>query len=322
MIRYGLCCAFRDQPIRFRTATATAAGRLAPAERLKRISEFAAANACALFEAIQYCVLRGIGCFRVSSQILPLRTHPIVGYDVEQLPAASALVAAFERCGAAATAGGIRLTFHPDQFVVLNSPRADVVRSSIDELRAQAEVAEWIGADVIMIHGGGAYGESVSAIDRLKRCIDRLPHCVRSRLALENDDRNFAPLALLPVCDEMDVPFVYDVHHHRCLKDGMSIGEATERAISTWDREPLFHLSSPAGGWTADQPRVHDDWIEPSDFPREWLGRSITVEIEARAKEAAVLRLMRGMALVERSSSDERAATRSGPGEGRRRSRA
>ena len=46
----------------------------------------------------------------------------------------------------------------------------------------------------------------------------------------------------------MGILLVYDVHHHRCNPDGLSVEEATSQAMATWDREPLFpHLQS-AGG--------------------------------------------------------------------------
>jgi UV DNA damage endonuclease len=42
----------------------------------------------------------------------------------------------------------LRTCFHPNQFVVLNSNRPDVVQASIRELEYQGEVADWVGADV------------------------------------------------------------------------------------------------------------------------------------------------------------------------------
>ena len=161
MIRLGLCCIFRDAPIKFRTTTATAIRRLSRAEGWKKLAALCAANAAALMEALHFCSASGIGCFRVSSQILPVKTHPDVGYELEELPGGREIVAQYRKCGAFAKAAGIRTCFHPDQFVVLNSPRPDVVEKSIAELEYQAEVAHWIGADVVNIHGGGAYGLSL-----------------------------------------------------------------------------------------------------------------------------------------------------------------
>ena len=175
--------------------------------------------------------------------------------------------------------------------MVLNSPNPRTLEHSLAELAYQAEVAEWVGADTVNIHGGGAYGDKVGALRTLRQGIERLPAPVRSRLTLENDDKVYTPADLLPVCADTGVPLVYDVHHHRCLPDGLSVAEATERARATWRSEPLFHLSSPLEGWDGPKPERHHDYINVADFPREWLGWPLTVEVEAKAKELAVARL-------------------------------
>jgi UV DNA damage endonuclease len=296
-LRWGLCCQFLDSPITFRTATHGYAGGLEVETRRAYLVEIALHNADALAAAIERCHELGIGAFRVNSQILPLATHPITGYTLKQLDPSGAIAGAFEWAGALARAYDVRLSLHPDQFVVLNSERDAVVRSAVQELELQASVAEMIGADVIVLHGGGAAGGREAALERLERGIDRLPAPARDRLALENDDRCFPPASLLPVCERAGVPLVYDVHHHRCLGDALSVGEATELSFATWgEREPYAHLSSPRGGWLAPNTRAHADYIDPTDFPDEWRGRTMTVDVEAKAKERAVLALKEAFA--------------------------
>jgi UV DNA damage endonuclease len=296
-LRLGLCCQFAREPIRFRTATATALMRLPAVTRLTRVAELCRANADALLGALQYCAAHGIRAFRINSQILPVKTHPDAGYDIHDLPDGADIVARFRACGAFAQAHGIRTSFHPDQFVVLNSPHTRTRASSLAELTYHAEVAEWVGADTINIHGGGAYGDKPSALNALRAGIDRLPDAVRRRLTLENDDKVYTPADLLPVCDDMGVPLVYDVHHHRCLADGLSVDEATDRARRTWTTEPLFHISSPLEGWRGPKPARHHDYIDAGDFPDAWRGWALTVEVEAKAKELAVARLMADLGL-------------------------
>jgi UV DNA damage endonuclease len=84
---------------------------------------------------------------------------------------------------------------------------------------------------------------------------------------------------------------VYDVHHHSCLPDGLTVEQATDAAFCTWDREPLFHISSPLEGWKGPKPQRHHDYVDVNDFPDCWRHRPITVEVEAKAKELAVFRL-------------------------------
>jgi UV DNA damage endonuclease len=194
----------------------------------------------------------------------------------------------------------IRLSFHPDQFVSISSLRDDVVRKSVAELEYQGLLAEMIGADVINIHAGGRQGGKDAALQRLTENFSLLSERVRTRFTLENDDVTFSVEDLLPVCDRLGIPLVYDVHHHRCNPDGLSLKDATLRALATWQRcgrEPLFHLSSPRGGWGTGNPRLHADYIDPADFPDCWRGLDITVDVEAKAKELAVTRLVADLEL-------------------------
>lgn len=296
MIRLGLCCIFREEPIKFRTTTAAAIKRLSRNDGQRKLADLCAANAEALMAALQYCSANGIGCFRVNSQILPLKTHPEVGYDLKRLPDGQQIVQRFQECGEYAKAAGLRMTFHPDQFVVLNSVRPDVVEQSIQELEYQADVAQWIGADVINIHCGGAYGNKPKALRTLAKNLSRLSRNARRLLTVENDDKIYTPADLLPFCREHGVPFVYDVHHHRCTPDDLIAEEATQNALTTWDREPLFHVSSPREGWKGPRPHRHHDYIAVGDFPAFWCGLDVTVEVEAKAKELAVEKLAKALA--------------------------
>jgi UV DNA damage endonuclease len=291
VIRLGLCCIFRDEPIKFSNTTATATSRMDRQEVLAKLARLCAANAEALLASLRFCAGHGIGCFRINSQILPLNTHPQHGYDLPDLPGADDIIQRFRESGRFAKEHDLRTCFHPDQFVVLNSTRPEVVEASLREIEYQAEVAEWVGADVINIHGGGAFGDKDKALTDFARNLNRLSSRARKRLTVENDDRIYTPSDLLPLCRAEGVPLVYDVHHHRCNPDGKSEEEATEQSFATWNREPLFHISSPIEGWKGPKPERHHDFIDVKDFPRCWRELTITVEVEAKAKELAVLKL-------------------------------
>ena len=292
MIRLGLCCSFRDEPIKFANTTATALGRLTRESALLKLSKLVMSNARSLIDALHYCRDHRIGCFRVVSQILPLKTHPTLGYDIMELPQADEIIQSFQEAGKFANENDIRTCFHPDQFVVLNSPRPEVLDASIREIEYQTQVAIWVNADVINIHGGGAYGDKARALDTFKRNLDRLSPAARGLLTVENDDKIFSPSDLLPLCRDAGLPLVYDVHHHRCHGDEFSEEEATELAMATWNRQPMFHISSPLEGWSGPKPHRHHDFIDPKDFPFCWRKKKLTVEVEAKAKESAVRRLM------------------------------
>jgi UV DNA damage endonuclease len=298
-IRLGLCCIFLDEPVRFRATTATALLRLDPKARLAKVSALCHDNALNLVAAMRASERLGIRAFRILSPVFPCITHPAAGYAMESLHGWEAIAALLEEAGSLARKAGIRLSFHPDQFVLLNSPRPDVLGKSLADLAYHTRLAGLVGAESVNLHGGGAYGDKPSALDRLRRSVDALPDATRALLTLENDDVTFTVADLLPVCRETGVPLVYDVHHHRCNPDGLGVAEATGLCTETWraaGREPHFHLSSPKHGWESANPRPHADYIDPADFPECWLTAGpLTVDIEAKAKERAVLRLRRDL---------------------------
>lgn len=298
MLRLGLCCVFKEHPVKFRKSTAKFLSRLSKEERKIRLSRLCSTNAESLMKALVYCHENNIGSFRINSQILPLKTHPEMGYEIDELPGAQKIIDSFRACGTFSLKHDIRTTFHPDQFIVLSSNRSEVVCRSISDLEYQTQVAEWVNADVINVHAGGTYGDKRSALSRLVDTIKTLSDPVRKRLTLENDDRNYSPSDLLPICHDLGIPLVYDVHHHRCFPDELSVEKATEQSLRTWDREPLFHISSPKDGWDSSNPRKHHDFIDIKDLPKEWLSMNVTVEVEAKAKEIAIKKLINDLYLM------------------------
>ena len=295
MLRFGLCCLFKNEAVTFRTTTVKSLSTLPRDRQLLKLSEICLHNASSLHLALATVRRLGIGAFRIMSPLFPRMTHSEAGYTLDQLPDGGTIGGILEACRIFALEQQIRLSFHPDQFVVLSSPHPSVVANSVQELEYQAMLAEAVGADVINIHAGGAYGDKIAALKRFGEVYDVLPEPVRSRLTLENDDISYTPEDLLPLCERRSIPLVYDVHHHRCNPDSLPVDEVTERAGATWTavgREQYCHISSPRGGWGGGTPRPHADYIDPGDVPECWLGRKMTVDVEAKAKELAVVRLM------------------------------
>jgi UV DNA damage endonuclease len=109
----------------------------------------------------------GIGAFRILSQILPLYTHPQSGYKLEALADAAAIVNNFARIREFRTEHDIRLSFHPDQFIILSSPNEQVFENSLRELEYQCMVADLTGAENVNIHMGGVYGNKTKRLNAL-----------------------------------------------------------------------------------------------------------------------------------------------------------
>ncbi len=297
-MRFGLCCIFRKEPIHFRQITAKTLQKLPRSEQLLRLSDICLQNVKSLYKSLQFVSEKGIGAFRVLSPLFPRYTHPDVGYQLTDLPEKAEIRYFFEKIRKIRDLHDLRLSFHPDQFNVLSSPRKEVILNTIRELEYQAMLAEEVGAEIINLHAGGTYGHKKNALKRLEKNIKDLPISIRSRLTLENDDVSWTPADLLPFCESYYIPMVYDVHHHRCLPDGLSETEVTRKVVKLCEKlgkEPLFHISSPKNGWHNGSPKPHADYIDPADFPECWKGLTATVEVEAKSKELAVLKLMKDL---------------------------
>ncbi len=300
MLRFGLCCLFIKEPIRFRTTTAKALSALTRGEQLEKASAICLHNAQSLLSALEAVNRMGIGAFRVMSPLFPRMTHPVVGYRLDDLPGQIFISETLQQVRRFAEQNQIRLSFHPDQFVVLSSNNPQVVKNSIDELEYHGWLAELIGADVINIHAGGVYGNKDGALERFCHSFALLSDRVTQRLTLENDDISYTVADLLPVCKSLKIPLVYDLHHHRCNPDSLSIEAATQLCAQTWQtvaKEPYCHISSPKDGWQSANCRPHADYIDINDFPDCWLEHNMTIDVEAKAKELAVIHLIKDVAL-------------------------
>lgn len=299
MIRLGLCCIFFKEPLKFQHTTVKIIKNIKNrSEQLRKLSAISLQNSATLLKAVKTCKRLEIGAFRVLSQILPIYSHPEYGYELDELPDAKQIRANFAAVKEFAENNHIRLSFHPDQFNILASPNEEVVANTIRELSYQCMVADLIGADNVNIHMGGVYGDKAAALKRFVKNFKTVPELIKRHLTLENDDISYNVKDLYPICMETRVPLVYDVHHHRCSPDGFSVSEATAKSLETWKqagREPHFHISSPRDGWNASNPRSHADYIDIKDFPEEWRHDmpDFTLDVEAKAKELAVVKLSR-----------------------------
>ena len=302
-MRFGLCCIFANEPVRFRTTTARKLYTLPRGEQLAHVSLICRENAENLLLGIRTANRLGMGAFRIMTPLFPRYTHPDVGYALEELPDAATIRDLLSETRVFSERHAMRLSFHPDQFVTLSSTTDQVVGKSLAELEYQGYLAEMLGAEVINIHGSGKQGGKEEALKRLKMNFPLLSERVRCRLTLENDDVTYTVRDLLPVCEELDIPFVYDVHHHRRNPDGLTVEEATRLTVAAWQRfgrEPWCHISSPKSGWAGRDRRSHADYIDPEDFPDCWRNPDMTVDVEAKAKELAVRRLMDDLDLLSR----------------------
>lgn len=241
-----------------------------------------------LFALLELSRGMGLTVFRLGSDFVPFASHP--AFRAEWLRAVEAVLR-----GAAERVRGycVRITMHPGQFVVLNSPRRDVVERSLAELRYHFWVLDTLGLgreSVVVVHVGGAYGSKREALARLEETVDGNPW-LRSRLALENDERHYTAAEVVELAESLGVPAVFDYYHHTLNPSRFS----ADRLLATWRGvTPEVHLSSAPDG--PHRFGEHGDYVRLEDFRGmvSLLGgdRPLDVIVEAKKKELAVSRLL------------------------------
>lgn len=161
-----------------------------------------------LVKTIEWNGRHAIGLMRVSSDLCPFASHNEVGWSVDLLSGDFAV--ARQRV----KEWGGRLTMHPGQYTQLGSPKESVVTAAKRDLEVHASILDLLGAEdaVIVIHGGGVYGDRAAALQRLEEEIETLPPSVRNKLVLENDEISWSAEELLPLCKRLGVPLVFDFH--------------------------------------------------------------------------------------------------------------
>ena len=285
-----------------------------------------------LHAIFNYLEKSGIRMYRMSSDVAPYATHPDLPQFHRQIAESRSDLA---ELGRRANQIGLRLSFHPSQFIVMNAPNETLRRQSMWDLTSQAEILDLmnLGAEaVLVIHVGGTYDDKSAAMNRWVACYMDLPEPARRRLVLENDDIRFSAADVLSIHDRTGVPLVFDVQHHQCLNPECLPWRPTlERFLRTWPRgvRPKIHYSSPrtqmqevvrANRKTGRKERVlhpprwtaHADYAHPFDFIRfalETKDLEFDIMLEAKAKDLALRRLRQDIAcyapeLVERFAAD------------------
>ena len=197
---------------------------------------------------LDHLAAKKIDMYRMSSDLAPYATHP----DMPQFHGMVAESDAELRAvGAKAKALGIRLSFHPSQYVVLNSPDPELVRKSAWDLLSQAEMLDRmeLGPEAVMvIHVGGTYGDRPASNARWVETWASLPEPVRRRLVLEHDDIRFSASDILWIHEHTGVRLIFDHQHFWCLNpDKLDMMDTVRAILRTWPdgQRPKIHFSSP-----------------------------------------------------------------------------
>jgi UV DNA damage endonuclease len=264
------------------------------AKGLDYVSELALLNAKDIIKILEWNRMNGISLFRLSSTIVPWGDH----LDLTQLKDYKEIKSELKKAGDFAKFWNMRVNSHPGPFVVLTSPKEQVVTNAIADLELHGKIFDMMGLSKthynnINIHCNGVYGDKQSAMDRFIQNFKRLSPSVRNRLTLENDDKAsmYSVLDLMYIHKHTGIPIVFDYHHHQFCTGGLTEEEALRLAATTWPKgikqevhyseSKALHENNPK-----EKPQAHSLYINA--LPNTY-GLDLDVMVEAKGKELAIL---------------------------------
>ena len=253
-----------------------------------RLVETLGSNLSCLQEILDYNIQNHMLFLRLTSDLVPFASHPVCTF-----PWQKHFSKEFKALGDTIKAAGMRISMHPDQFTLINSPKMDVFERSRQELLYHSEVLDLMGLNLtarIQIHVGGVYGDKKASLRRFVEREKTLPRSVRRRLAIENDDRLYTLADCLWLHRKTRLPVIFDTLHHQILSSGEPLEEALSLAFSTWSpqkgRPMLDYSDQEAGG----RPGKHAYSLNLAAFKR-FLKRSrphdFDVMLEIKDKESS-----------------------------------
>ena len=266
-IQLGLCClniTMREsKPTVFSSRTMII--RTVKEKGIEYLKEKIIQNLKDTIKLIQWNEKNGIKVFRLSSNLFPHKSNPkIDDYTFDFAKPYLKLI------GKLAKKYNQRLTFHPGQYNVVGTPNEKVFLQTINDLSYHAEVLDLMemGCDSVMVvHGGGLYGDKEKTMIRWCEQYKLLPENIKKRLVLENCEKCFSIEDCLKISEKVNIPVVFDTHHYECYNllhpenQMKPASEYIEAILNTWKKrgiKPKFHVSEQGAGRTGH----HSDFIE------------------------------------------------------------
>jgi len=276
---------------------------------VEKAKQYALLNIADIIKLAKWNYDHNIFSLRISSDIFPHFTNPEVeAYDM------SFAADALKKAGDAMRQYHQRATFHPGQYNQVGAETSSVFEKTVKDLKMHADMLDMMEIDqdgILCVHGGGVYGDKQKTIQRWIENYKRLPENVQKRLCIENCEYCYSVLDCLQIAEACNIPLIFDSHHFECFnllskkekkgkkgdekEEEIRVEDVLDRVVETWRKRgitPLFHISE-----QRPDARIgtHSDLIEK--IPKymltfvETYQLSLTIEVEAKLKEQAILHL-------------------------------
>ena len=172
-------------------------------------------NLDTLDRIIDYNTRIGITHFRMSSDIIPFGSSPVNNLDWDSI-----FKEEFHMIATKLKKHNVRVSMHPGQYTVLNSPNEDVVKRAVEDLAYHTRfltALKTAKSNKIILHIGGVYGDKSAAIERFEKNYHLLSQEIKDRLIIENDDKSYNIGDVIAIGLANHIPLVYDNLHNQVL---------------------------------------------------------------------------------------------------------
>ncbi|WP_026692977.1 UV DNA damage repair endonuclease UvsE [Peribacillus kribbensis] len=265
---------------------------------VRKLERIAVSNLETCLRLLRHSTAHGISFFRLTSRIIPLANHEELPHWNYLRPLKRALEDIKDYLS---EHPDMRVDFHPDHFVILNGIQKEVLNMSIRTLRMQEGLLKGMGIDPehrCVLHVGGGYNDIEKALEQFIHNWGLISESLQRMIMLENDDTTFTLKDTLYLCEKLNIPLVFDYHHHLAHNhNSVQWEDDWERVIKTWEFSKLpikMHISSPR---SEKDFRAHADYVDLSMF-LEFLETvkgsvpRIDCMIEAKRKDDALFKLV------------------------------
>ena len=256
----------------------------------KKFIETVENNLRCLIEILKFNVKHDLYFFRISSDLIPFASHPVCGFKWERHFAEE-----FKYIGDFIRQNEIRVSMHPDQFTLINSPDRKIFARSVSELLYHSKVLDCMGLDSsskVQIHIGGVYNDKNKSMARFIRRYEKLDARIRNRLVIENDDRLYSLRDCIYIFKETGIPILFDVFHHETFNSEETLEEAFKLVVRTWrmnDGIPMVDYSSQEDGQRIGKHARSIDIEEFRKFIIETRSFDFDVMLEIKDKEKSAI---------------------------------
>jgi UV DNA damage endonuclease len=252
-----------------------------------------------LMRILEFNVKNGLLFFRISSDLVPFASHPICKFDYVKN-----FRREFRDIGGYIRENDIRISMHPDQFVLINAKDKELVKKSIRELDYHCKVLDAMGLNStakVQIHVGGVYGDKQKSIRRFVDNYKKLSGRITNRLAIENDHRSYGLKDCIGISKKTGIPVIFYSYHHECLNNGTGMRNVVLQAMKTWKRrDGMLMTDYSSQGARKGVHSKHIDLKLFRNFLKETEGLDFDIMLEIKDKEKSALKAVKLLKKLKR----------------------